>query len=243
MQTAKYLIVNADDLGLCPGVNRGILRAHREGIVTSASLMVRPAAAAEAVRLACAHPGLSIGLHLDLGEWRFDGQDWRPVYLVVAPDDPRGVAEEVARQLETFRTLTGREPTHLDSHQHVHRTEPVRSVLQGQARRLGVPLRGESPAIRYRGDFYGQSDKGYPCPERISADALVQIVRELPMGITELGCHPGEGNDAVSGYQAEREAECRVLCDPRVRQALADAGVVVCSFADAAVHGLSTRIR
>src|SRR5436190_3388019 len=63
------LIVNADDFGMTPGVNRGIISAHESGIVTSTSLMVRGAAAAEAVELAREHPQLSVGLHVDLCEW------------------------------------------------------------------------------------------------------------------------------------------------------------------------------
>ena len=55
--------------GLSEGVNRGIIRAHEQGIVTSASLMVRYPAAAEAARYALQHPRLSVGLHLDMAEW------------------------------------------------------------------------------------------------------------------------------------------------------------------------------
>jgi predicted glycoside hydrolase/deacetylase ChbG (UPF0249 family) len=64
----RTLIVNADDFGLTSGVNAGIARAHEEGILTSASLMVRWPAAAEAAAYAARTPGLSVGLHVDLGE-------------------------------------------------------------------------------------------------------------------------------------------------------------------------------
>ena len=63
----RWLIVNADDLGLSSGVNQGILQAHEQGIVTSASLMVRHQAAPEAVAAAREHPRLGLGLHVDLG--------------------------------------------------------------------------------------------------------------------------------------------------------------------------------
>ena len=66
----KQLIVNADDLGLTPGVNRGILRAFRDGIVTSASLLVTGSAFEEAVTLARQNPELDVGLHLALVEER-----------------------------------------------------------------------------------------------------------------------------------------------------------------------------
>src|SRR5206468_2930594 len=60
----KLVVVNADDLGLSPGVNRGIIEAHERGIVTSASLMVRWPAAAEAAAYARSRPQLGVGLHL-----------------------------------------------------------------------------------------------------------------------------------------------------------------------------------
>ena len=66
----KELIVNADDFGLSSGANRGIVRAWREGILTSASLMVGGAAFEEAVCLAGENPGLQVGLHLTLVQGR-----------------------------------------------------------------------------------------------------------------------------------------------------------------------------
>ncbi len=64
----KKLIVNADDLGLTPGVNRGVLRAFQDGIVTSASLLVTGSAFEDAVALARQNPDLDVGLHLTLVE-------------------------------------------------------------------------------------------------------------------------------------------------------------------------------
>src|ERR671917_44151 len=103
MLDKRYLIVNADDFGRSPGVNRGIAEAHERGIVTSASLMVRWPAAAEAAAYGREHPNLGLGLHLDLGEWAYHDGNWVPVYGVVPADDAAAVAEEVARQLAVFR--------------------------------------------------------------------------------------------------------------------------------------------
>ena len=64
----RHLIVNADDFGLSPAINRGIIAAHRNGIVTSASLMVNGPAFENAVALAQENPALDIGLHLTLTE-------------------------------------------------------------------------------------------------------------------------------------------------------------------------------
>ena len=228
----RCLIVNADDFGQAPGINRGVIEAHERGIVTSASLMVRwPAAAAAAADYARARPSLSLGLHVDFGEWAFRHDTWVPVYQVVPTDDADAVAAEVGRQLAAFRRLVGRDPTHLDSHQHAHRHEPVRGVLVELARELGVPLRECSPIVRYSGAFYGQTGKGDPYPRAITVEALVEIMASLPPGITELGCHPGAGDDLDTMYRDERIQEVQSLCDPRVRAAILRNGIELRSFA------------
>src|SRR5579884_3617535 len=84
---ARHLIVNADDFGRSHGINRGVFVAHDQGIVTSASLMVRWPAATDAVNYARGAPGLSLGLHIDLAEWVHTPSGWRPVYEVVDNQD------------------------------------------------------------------------------------------------------------------------------------------------------------
>lgn len=228
----RRLIVNADDFGQSEGINAGVMRAHSRCIVTSASLMVRWPAAKEAARYAVENPALSLGLHVDLGEWAFRGGEWVPVYEVVPADTVDEVRREVLRQLEHFGALTGRNPTHIDSHQHVHRSEPARSVLHSVAVDLRVPLRHFARDVQYRGDFYGQTGKGEPYPEAITLEALLTLIRSLPEGTTELGCHPGDGRDLGSAYGVERGREVNTLCHPAVRAALRGASVDLCSFHD-----------
>ena len=232
MAAARYLIVNADDFGRSQGVNRGIIETFERGIVTSASLMVRWPAAAAAAAYGRGHPDLSVGLHVDLGEWAYRDETWEAVYEVVPLSDSRAVAEEVARQLAAFRHLLGRDPTHLDSHQHVHREEPVRSVLSALARQLMIPLRDCHPAVRYCGSFYGQTGNGIACPEAISVEGLLTIISALPSGVTELGCHPGERSDIDSMYRNERAEEVKTLCHPQIRAALAAERIELRSFRD-----------
>ena len=220
MDSKRFLIVNADDFGLSEGVNRGIIEAHERGIVTSASLMVLKPSASSAAAYSREHLRLDVGLHLDLGEWAYDGEAWVPVYRVVPLDDHTVVAEELERQLSDFRRLVGRDPTHLDSHQHVHQDEPVRSAALELARRLGVPLRHFSAGIQYCGRFYGQTARGLPLPEAISVESLIAILTDLPPGLTELGCHPGRVTGEESPYGSERSTELDVLSHPRVRTVL-----------------------
>jgi predicted glycoside hydrolase/deacetylase ChbG (UPF0249 family) len=224
----RVLIVNADDFGRSHGINSGVALAHDEGIVTSASAMVHWPAAEEAAELARERP-LGVGLHVDLGEWAYGDGEWRVVYERAAGDEA-AVAEEVDAQLTRFRMLFAREPTHLDSHQHVHRNEPLRSILLEAGRRLGIPVRDLTPGIVYRGDFYGQTAEGEPLPDAIAVEALLELLSSLPPGITELGCHPASAPEAESSYAAERVEELRVLCDPRVEAAVHAEGIERRSF-------------
>lgn len=227
----RFLVVNADDLGLSGAVNDGIFLAHTEGIVTSASLMVRQGAAPSAAERAADHPELAVGLHIDLGEWNYEAGKWTLVYSHCDGDDPEEVEAECRAQLERFRALLGRDPTHLDSHQHVHESEPARGVAEALAAELGVPLRNR--AIRYEGGFYGQSGKGEPFPEGITVAALTELIRSLPPGWTEIGCHPAAGPVSTSSYDAERQIELATLRDPQVKDLLNVSDVRLCSFAQA----------
>jgi chitin disaccharide deacetylase len=227
-RTVKYLIVNADDFGHSGGVNAGVIEAHEHGILTSASLMVRRGEAGTAAAYARKHPNLSVGLHVDLGEWvRADGA-WEALYEVDGAD----VASEVSRQLDIFCNLIGRSPTHLDSHQHVHRREPARTAVLALARDLRVPLRHFDLGVRYCGGFYGQTDAGGVLRGQITIDALLEVFRSLPDGITELACHPGKGEIPGTSYSVERERELETLCDARARMALEAHGILLRSFAN-----------
>lgn len=227
----RWVIFNADDFGRSPGINRGVIEAHEDGLVTSASLMVRWPAAGEAAAYARRRPQLSVGLHVDLWECVYRDCAWHPVYLVVPLHDRAAVEAEVARQLREFRRLMRADPTHLDSHQHVHRREPLRSVLAALAATLGVPLRGAEPDIRYSGAFYGQTEDGQPIPDRTTPRGLIRTLAALPPGVTELSCHPGYADDLDTMYRAERAREVATLCHPAVRTVLPRLGIRLTSFA------------
>ena len=228
--TSRRLIVNADDFGQSVEVNEGIMCAHERGLVTSASLMVRWPAAPAAASWARSRQDFSLGLHFDIGEWVCAGDRWEALYQAVPPDDAAAVRAEFRRQLKAFRSIVCANPTHLDSHQHVHMKEPVRSVMAETSAELGVPLRLCTPAVRYCGDFYGQNDAGAPFPGGISLHAFVRLLDRVPLGITELGCHPGFGSTASTVYREERAREVEVLCDPRARAALCRRGIELVSF-------------
>lgn len=238
----RWLIVNADDFGQSHAINRGVMAAFERGVVTSASLMVRWPASGDAAAYGREHRTLSMGLHVDFGEWAYRDEAWLPIYQVADTEDHGSCRLEVERQLGQFRALSGHDPTHLDSHQHVHAAEPLRSLLIDVAARLGIPLRNIDSRARYEGAFYGQSGRGYSVPEAIEVDSLLALLDSLPAGVTELGCHPGEIDEELETmYRAERAQEVRTLCDPRVRERIRSSGVRLCSFDDLAPGGRLAR--
>jgi predicted glycoside hydrolase/deacetylase ChbG (UPF0249 family) len=221
---ARYVIFNADDFGASTGINRGIVEAHVDGVVTSTSFMVTGRAAEQAASLARDHPALSIGLHWDVwgeDERQFDTRDL---------DASR---RELERQLASFETLFGRLPTHIDSHRHAHRAEHLQPMFREVAERIGVPLRGESD-LSYVGGFYGQWEWQVTDLTHISVPFLQKLLREeAPEGWTEFSCHPGYvSDDFESIYLAEREVELRTLTDPAVIDCLDELGIRLASYDD-----------
>jgi predicted glycoside hydrolase/deacetylase ChbG (UPF0249 family) len=113
----------------------------------------------------------------------------------------------------------------------------VVTTFRTLAMALGVPLRHYTEGVTYCGDLYGQSSDGTPIPDAITVPALIDIVRGLPAGVTELACHPGLGDDSGSSYDRERTQEVEILCDPRVRETIVQEGVALRSFSEIAPHG------
>jgi predicted glycoside hydrolase/deacetylase ChbG (UPF0249 family) len=164
--TGRLLIVNADDYGLTPGVSRGILRAHREGIVTSTSVLaLAPAFNSTAAWLGDV-PSLGVGVHLAaVGEdppllsaaevpTLVDGRghlasSWRQFLPRAAARriDPDDLAREFAAQAEAAAGA-GLVVGHLDTHQHLHLWPLVRGVVLDLAQRLGVGMRVTRSAAR-----------------------------------------------------------------------------------------------
>src|SRR5579864_2106660 len=151
----KNLIVNADDFGWTEGVNRGVAEAHRNGIVTSASLLANGGEFEAAVKLAKGIPRLGLGVHLNLSNGTpVAGREAVPGLVNQAgefTDGPeslllkiamRGLAAgEVEKEWEAqIRKVcdAGVAVTHLDGHKHVHMLPGLFEIALRLARRHGI---------------------------------------------------------------------------------------------------------
>ncbi|MBA4417175.1 MAG: hypothetical protein C0392_04600 [Syntrophus sp. (in: bacteria)] len=225
----KYIIINADDAGLSTETDAGILETIRSGIVTSVSLLVNPPFQADLDSFR--ESGVSIGLHLNLthgypcallslSAGKKPGNPSLPSFPKERADEtggfnPEEVKTEFMSQLYRFIELTGKNPTHLDVHKHLHyRSTGVFPVVMEMARELHVPMRCldgamrtacRAAGIRSADHFAGNvSPAPYWTMERLKEE-----LSYIPDGITEIMCHPGKGMKPQDGitYVAERDQE------------------------------------
>ena len=151
----RRLIVNADDFGLSHSVNEAVIRAHREGILTGASLMVNEPGFDEAVKLAKENPRLGVGLHVSL----LHGHSALPPEKIPGLVNARqefsnspvgagmkyffddGLREqlqaEIRAQFEKFRS-TGLPLDHVNGHLHLHLHPVIFKILMADADALGI---------------------------------------------------------------------------------------------------------
>ncbi len=188
----KDLIVNADDLGWTVGVNRGIAEAHRNGIVTSTSLLANGPAFNDGVSVARALPALGVGVHLNLS----DGVPLTGARTAASLVDENGklsggpeqlllklarrklkiadVEREWEAQIERVRGA-GITPTHLDGHKHVHMLPGLFPIALKLAKKHGIgAIRISSEASSLRAALSGKSgkDSGVKLRQGIQARGL-----------------------------------------------------------------------
>lgn len=193
----KQLIVNADDFGFTPDVNRGIVEAHRYGILTAATLMANGDAFEEAVRLARETPTLDIGCHLVLvgGKSLLSGRPFpRTVGRLVAALAGRQIRpyEELAAQVR--RTLdSGLQPTHLDTHKHTHLAPPVLDAVVRLGEEFGIRW------VRRPFDFpLNPAAGGVPALKRFTSRAMDLLRRRFHRVLEKHGCRT---TDHFAGFQ------------------------------------------
>jgi hopanoid biosynthesis associated protein HpnK len=151
----RKIIINADDFGLCEGVNQGIVKAHTEGVLTSATLMTNMQCAEKAAALAKSLPSLGVGIHLNLTDGRPLAKDrgigtlcnvngefaFNPYQLCSRSALSAKIREAIRMELQAQIQWTldqGITPTHLDSHKHVHCFPVLFKIVCELAGRFGI---------------------------------------------------------------------------------------------------------
>jgi predicted glycoside hydrolase/deacetylase ChbG (UPF0249 family) len=214
----KYLIPNADDFGYTRDVNDGIIHAHRQGILTAATLMATGAAFDHAVGLARENPGLDVGVHLVLV-----GSDGFPATVArlireIAMGRIR-IYDELSAQVRKVLEA-GIRPSHLDTHKHTHLLPPVLDAVARIASEFQIPwvrrpfdLPLHAGAVPWRRRMVSRG-LGFACARfhrvltrhgcrttdhfagfqitgHYDSAELARLIRDLPEGVTEFMCHPG----------------------------------------------------
>jgi chitin disaccharide deacetylase len=222
----RRLVVNADDFGFTCDVNRGIVEAHRRGILTSTTLMANGAQFDDAIRLALENPTLDVGVH---------------GVLVQGPGQPPTVAalvqalalgrvkpyDDLKVQVERI-VDAGISPTHFDTHKHTHLLPPVLDAvarlceefhIRWVRRPMDLPLTGPPAEVPLstrlasramqglRGRFHRVLSRhgirttdnfaGFQMTGRYDAAHLAHLIGNLPEGDTEFMCHPGFCTDEL----------------------------------------------
>ncbi|KXG78437.1 Carbohydrate deacetylase [Fervidicola ferrireducens] len=251
----KKLIVNADDLGLTPGINKAILKGITEGIITDTTVMVNMPAASEALDIARKFFPDRIGIHLNLtcGLPVLDpadipslvdesGRFYRRRGILMEKASPEEIEKELRAQVEKFLN-SGLEPSHLDCHHHLHLHPVVAKIVAKLAVELDVPVRaldiqtktyfkscGVKTPDHFSMDFYG---------EKATFENLMSILEAYEDGTMEIMTHPGYCDSKlseVSTYTYFRENELQILTSPIVRDALKKKNIELFSFRELKVE-------
>ena len=248
----RLLIVNADDFGLSKGQNYGILDACKHGLVTSTTALVNGAAIDHAARISRRTPELAVGMHfvLTLGEplssmpgltregklgkwiWQMAEEDSLPM------DE---IAHELECQYRRFIDLFDAEPTHFDSHHHVHMIPQIFPLVAEFAKSKGIALRidrtipypfeipeGIRSTAAFSSEFYGDA-----VTEALFLQVLDASMARQEQSL-EVMCHPAFVDRAIMGsaYCYPRLDELDVLTSESLKYAIAERGYRLGTYRD-----------
>ncbi len=242
------LIINADDFGLTNGVTYGIYDAIKNGIVTSTTMMVNTLGTKLASWLIKNDADLKVGLHLNLSLGKpltlcrslvdENGSFIKPKILKNDERyDEQEIYDEFEAQYAAFIALTGKKPTHIDSHLYLHQ---IFLKVERQAKRLSenvaLPLR-QFETKYYRGVYF---EDGFKLSKGETLTALKEkfknlMVQNFSREVIELMAHPGYLDKEIlemSSYSFPRTDEGAVLKDPEIKEFIKRNTVELMSFAE-----------
>ncbi len=248
----KKLIINADDFGLSPGVNQGIIKAMTEGIVTSTTIMMNREYAQDAIRLSKEYDVKGIGIHLTISSGRplleldevsslvnEDGNFDKRMYFSkekIGKQELKEIELEYRAQIEEF-LKSGLEITHLDSHHHAHSFPKIRDLAVKLAKEYQLPLRFVNKELKQlitenqllSSDYF--STEFYA--EGVSIDNLKELITQMPEGLIEFMVHPAEVDQELieaSSYNQIRAKELEILTSDKMKKWINEQNIELVDF-------------
>lgn len=214
----KMLIVNADDFGLSPSVNYGIVECFSYGILTSTTLMINQKFTKHAIRLSKLYPKISIGLHITLDKGyslsgvssltNERGELQNSKYLLKNGKE-EDFYREIELQLEKFIELVGKRPTHLDTHHHIHlKNETALNAVKKISEKYNLKYRTQEILME---EFYSNN---------ANKEFLLSKLESEKRELTEIMCHPGFYDlylNMISTYNLKRVEELEILLEEEIK--------------------------
>jgi predicted glycoside hydrolase/deacetylase ChbG (UPF0249 family) len=257
---ARLLIINADDFGMYRDINEGILRTFAAGTVRSMSLMTPCAGAAQAMQSLADHPEIPFGVHLsiirDLPDYVWGPLS--PKEKIPSLLDENGhfytldrmsdlMARATLGDVETeFRAqiatvlAAGLKPTHLDWHcLHNGGRDDILDLTVGLAKENGLVVRIADHPLTAKLQAQNLPTLEYPLLDSFALELrdksarYVQMLRELPIGLTEWAVHPSIGepeSQAMDDGWQVRKSDYDFLMSPEAREVIAQEGIVLFDY-------------
>ncbi len=239
------LIVNADDFGMTAGVTYGIFDAINRGIVTSTTFMVNGQANVLASQIIKDNPSLAIGLHfnISLGQPLTKAKSLIRNGNFIKPKDmiddlayvESDILDELKAQYEKFVDMTGKKPTHIDSHLYTHQKfNKVGRQVKIFAEELGLPVRDtqtlQFDRTAFEGRFKVSSDDNL---ESMQSKIFRLLTERLNEKVVELMVHPAFVDYFLqnnSSYNVQRILEQRVLTSIETKNFIVDNKIQLVNF-------------
>jgi len=258
---ARLLIINADDFGMCHAINEAIFRALEKGLLRSTTLMVPCPWALHAMHFLADHPEVSFGVHLTvISEWTH--YRWRPLTCrekVPSLVDKAGcfytfdqmqkflaqvrldeLEQEFQAQIETV-LAAGLKPTHLDWHAlRIGGRDDIFEVMLKLAREYGLALRVAGQSCIEKVQSQGLPSNDYDFLDSYLLDTAdksaryMQLLRELPAGLSEWALHPGLDNAELLTIEGDskhvRQMDFDFLMSPEAQAIVKEEGIILLDY-------------
>lgn len=239
------LIINADDFGYCEAVNYGIISAHKNGIVSSTTMMANMPGVEHGVSLLKENNTLSCGVHLTLS----CGKPLLSNLNTIVDDNGnfyRGITNDILKSMDLDEIYNefcaqiervinyGIKICHLDSHHHIHTLIGLRPVIEKILDKYNLPIRGGFEySIEYK-KIVKLIDSFYK--ENVSEDYFIKILKEIQQyDVVDMMCHPAFLDDFIlnsTSYAIDRTKEYKILTCDKIKKALEENNIIISNYKD-----------